>query len=91
MCHKKYIYKEIEAASTTTTSTTPKQLPCDTTWVGLLLLLLLLVRGAKTFILLKTAVVSAVNGYVLQPNPESNYQIQTKYPRINGKYQNGQR
>lgn len=82
MCATKKMYKEIEAASTatTTTSTTPRQLPCDMAWVV-----------PETFILLKTAVVSAVNGYVLQPNPESNYQIQTKYPRINGKYQNGQR
>lgn len=79
MCATKKMYKEIEAASTATT-TTPKQLPCDMAWVV-----------PETFILLKTAVVSAVNGYVLQPNPESNYQIQTKYPRINGKYQNGQR
>lgn len=81
MCATKKMYKGIEAASTaTTTSSTTSQLPCDMAWVV-----------PETFILLKTAVVSAVNGYVLQPNPESNYQIQTKYPRINGKYQNGQR
>lgn len=75
------MYKEIEAASMAAmTSTTPKQLPCNMAWVV-----------PETLVLLKTAVVSAVNGYVLQPNPESNYQIQIKYPRINGKYQNGQR
>lgn len=64
------MYKEIEAASmaatTATTATTPKQLPCNMAWVV-----------PETLVLLKTAVVSAVNGYVLQPNPESNYQIQT--------------
>lgn len=81
MCATQKMYNEIEAASmAATTSTTPKQLPCNMAWVV-----------PETLVLLKTAVVSAVNGYVLQPNPESNYQIQTKYPRINGKYQNGQR